>query len=361
MRILFCGGGTAGHVYPNIAIAEAFTRNYRNVKVAYVTTLNGIENELVSFQKYSINLIGVKRKISLEGIRFAYLLAKSIQDSKKIIKEFNPDIIVGTGGYATFPVIYAGYKLGIKTILHESNLIPGKAIKNLENFADKIFVNFSETQKYFKHKEKIVHTGNPIRQEYCFLNQNDAKGKLNVKDKNVILCFGGSLGAERINDSTVELIENFIRHRKDVFLFWATGKKDYSRCMLMLKKKNLDKIKNMMITDYLYDMPKYLSAADVVVCRAGAMTISEIALCGKCSVLIPSPNVANNHQYINAKALYDAQGAILLREDEIYKLSDTVKDLIENDEKRKNVENNAKKFAKIDANKVIIKEILNII
>ena len=361
MRILFCGGGTAGHVYPNIAIAEAFSRNYRNVKVAYVTTLNGIENELVSFQKYPINVVSVKRKISAEGIRFAYLLVKSIQDSKKIIKEFNPDVIVGTGGYATFPVIYAGHKLGVKTILHESNLMPGKAIKKLENIADKILVNFSESQKYFKHKEKIIHTGNPIRQGYCLFNQKDAKERLNVKGKYVVLCFGGSLGAERINDSAVELIENFIRHRKDVFLFWASGKKDYNRCMLTLKEKNLDKIKNMMITDYLYDMPKYISSADVVICRAGAMTISEIALCGKCSVLIPSPNVANNHQYINAKALCDAQGANLLKEDEIYKLTDIVKELIENDDKRKIVENNARKFAKNDANKVIIKEILDII
>lgn len=361
MRILFCGGGTAGHVYPNIAIAETFLRNEPNTRMAYVTTMNGIENDLVNMKKYQIDVIGLQKAISLKNIKCISLLIKGIKDSKRIIREFCPDIIIGTGGYATFPVIYAGYKMKIKTVLHESNLVPGKAIKSLEKMVDKIFVNFEESKDYFKNKEKIIRTGNPLRQGYYTIDKNEARKKLGIKEKNVILCFGGSLGAAKINEATIELIENLVKYRKDIFLYWATGKKEYNSICRKIKEKGFDNIKNIRVYDYINNMPEVIASADIVICRAGAMTVSEVALCGKCTVFIPSPNVTNNHQYKNAKVIYDNDGACLLTENELYKLTDEIKELLENNKKRNQMENNIKKFAMIDANKILYKEIINLI
>lgn len=361
MRILFCGGGTAGHVYPNIAIAETFLRNEPNTRLAYVTTVNGIENELITFKKYQIDVIGLKRAISLKNIKCLRLLIKGIDESKKIIKEYQPDIIVGTGGYATFPVIYAGHKLGIKTVLHESNLIPGKAIKSLEKMADKIFVNFEESKNYFKYKNKIVRTGNPLRQGYYIINKSEARKNISINEKYVILCFGGSLGATKINESVIELIDNFIKYRDDILLIWATGKKEYNEMQKRVKEKGFDKIKNIRINDYISNMPEVLASSDIVICRAGAMSISEVALCGKCTIFIPSPNVTNNHQYKNAKALFDKGCASLITEDKLYRLTDEVREILDNDTKRGQMEDGIRKFAKDDANKKIYKEILSII
>lgn len=358
MRILFCGGGTAGHVYPNIAIAETFLRNEHNTRMAYVTTENGIENELVNFKKYRINVIGLKRALSIKNIKCMSLLIKGIKDCKKIIREFRPDIIIGTGGYATFPVIYAGYKLGIKTVMHESNLIPGKAIKHLEKIADKIFVNFEESKMYFKNKDKVIRTGNPIRQGYYLNSKSEARKKLNIIENYVVLCFGGSLGATKINESAIELIDNLIKYRNDITLIWATGKKEYNEMQKRIKEKGLDRLKNLKIYDYISNMPETLASADIVICRAGAMTISEVALCSKATIFIPSPNVTNNHQYKNARILADNGCAELIREDELYKLTDNVRELLEKHEKRKQMEDNIQKFAVPDANKIMYKEIL---
>ncbi|MBR2025145.1 MAG: undecaprenyldiphospho-muramoylpentapeptide beta-N-acetylglucosaminyltransferase [Clostridia bacterium] len=361
MRILFCGGGTAGHVYPNLAIAQTFERNEKDLHLAYVTTQNGIENELIPFKKYMIKVMGVQKIFSFKNFKVAKLLIKSIKESKRIIREFAPDVIVGTGGYATFPVIYAGHKMGIKTVLHESNVIPGKAIKYLEKYADKILVNFEESKKYFKNKDKIIRTGNPLRQGYFSMNKRQARKNINIKDEKVILCFGGSLGAEKVNDSAINLIENLVKYRKDILLIWATGKKGYNKTMLKMKEKNLLDLDNVRVTGYISNMPEVISSADIVVCRAGAMTISEVALCGKCTIFIPSPNVADNHQLKNAKTLFEKESACMLEESELYKLVDEVKFLLENKEKREKYENNIKKFANEEANKVIYKEILNII
>ena len=361
MRILFCGGGTAGHVYPNIAIAETFLRNNPNTKLAYVTTAKGIENELVPFKKYQINVIGLKRAISYKNLKCLTLLMKGIKDSKKIIQEFHPDVIVGTGGYATFPVVYAGKRLGVKTVLHESNLIPGKAIKVLESSVDKIFVNFEESKKYFKHKEKIIRVGNPLRQGYYTVDKQQARKKLGLKEKWVVLCFGGSLGATKINDAALEMIDNLIKYRNDILLMWATGKKDYNTMRQKIENKGYGKLKNIVLYDYISNMPDVLAVADIVVCRAGAMTVSEVSLCGKCTIFVPSPNVTNNHQFKNANALCEKGYAKLLTENELYKLSDEIKELLDNDEKRDEMERGIKEFSLVDSNKMIYEEILNIL
>ena len=357
MRVLFCGGGTAGHVNPAIAVAETVMRNSSDNKVAYVTTENGIENTLVKFKKFSIDVIGLKRSLSPKNFIFLYKQIKAIEKCKDIIKEFRPDVIFGTGGYATYPVVVAGSKLGIKTVLHESNVIPGKAILSLEKRVDKIFVNFEKTKTYFKRKEKVVRTGNPLRSGFTVSTKAEARNTLNIRKKYVILCMGGSLGAEKINNATIELIENFICQRKDILLIWSTGKSEFAKIMDELKEKRFGKLENIVVRDYFDDIYLQMAAADIVISRAGAMTISELAYLKKASIIVPSPNVTNNHQYLNAKALNDTLSAILITEDRLYSLTDTVRELILNSEKREVLGENIGDFSLRDTNKIIYQEI----
>jgi UDP-N-acetylglucosamine--N-acetylmuramyl-(pentapeptide) pyrophosphoryl-undecaprenol N-acetylglucosamine transferase len=282
---------------------------------------------------------------------------ESINRSKKIILEFNPDIIIGTGGFATFPVIYAGHKMGIKTVIHESNLVPGKALKMLENKASLILVNYEETKDFFKNKSKVKRVGNPLRGEYFDQNKASLKEKLKIpKGNKVILSFGGSLGAQRLNDAIIAMIENYLRFQENITLFFVTGKKDYIRVKNILKFTS----DNIRLLDFCYNIPEVIGSSDLVISRAGAMTISELAQSKKCAILVPSPNVANNHQYKNAKLLNDNQSAILIKEDELHKLTDQVKYLMENDHIRGQYEKNIKSFSMEDSNKRICMEILKL-
>ncbi|MBQ7352884.1 MAG: undecaprenyldiphospho-muramoylpentapeptide beta-N-acetylglucosaminyltransferase [Clostridia bacterium] len=359
MRVLLCGGGTAGHVNPAIAIGELIERNEPESKIAYVVTRNGIENELVKYKKYTIDIHGIKKGKIFTNFKRLVQLSKAINECKRIIYQFRPDIIIGTGGYATFPVVYAGQKMGIKTVLHESNYYPGKAIKALYKKADLVLVNFEDTIKFLK-KKSVVCVGNPLRKEFEKCDKQTTKDKLKIKEKYVILACGGSLGAERINESIIDLIDNYIKYNSDLRLIWSTGKREYDLCKEKLTKKRLDKIENVNIYPYIYNMSETMMCADVVISRAGATSISEISACKKCAILIPSPNVANNHQYKNAELLERHGAAKLIKEDNIYRLIETVKGLILNDEERAEIEKKVGEFHKENTNKRIYYEIKNL-
>ncbi len=359
MRVLFCGGGTAGHVTPAIAIAQTIMRNSSENKVAYVVTQNGIENQLVDFKKYTIDVIGLKRKISFKNIAFIYKQLKAIESCKKIIREFHPDIIFGTGGYATYPVATAAKKMGVRVVLHESNAIPGKAILSLQDKADKILINFEESKKYFKRRNKLMLTGNPIRKNFEAYNKIETKRQLGIRQKYVILCTSGSMGAHRINNSAIEIIDNLIKLRKDIFFVWSTGKKEYESSIKLLKNRGLFGLNNIMVSDYFTNLPQLMAASDVVISRAGAMTISELAYTKKASVLVPSPNVTNNHQYINAQTLEKSGASVMITEDKLYLLVDIVKELIDNEDRRHMLENNISEYAIKDANKKIFSILCN--
>ena len=361
MRVLFCGGGTAGHVNPAIAVAETILRNSPQSKVAYVTTMNGIENQLVDFKKYQIDVIGLKRKITFKNVSCLVKQIRAIKRCKEIIREFRPDIIFGTGGYASYPVIIAGKKLGVKTVLHESNAIPGKAVLSLQGKADKIFINFEESRKYFKNQKNIVHTGNPVRKGFVHITKADAKSELKITQKNVILVTAGTLGSKRINSYVIELIENYIRHNKDVFLIWSAGKNQIDSVNYELEKRHLLHLDNVMVRDYYKNIYVMMAAADVVISRAGAMTVSELAYMKKAVVLVPSPNVTNNHQYLNAKAIEKAGAAVLITEDRLYTLIDTVKDVLSDMKFKNELETGMEKLFCKNANKEIYNELLNLI
>ena len=361
MRVLLCGGGSAGHVNPAIAIGQTILRNSPQSQIAYVTTMTGIENQLVDYKKYHINIKGLKRKLSISNLKTLFLTMDAIKKSKQIIKEFAPDIIIGTGGYATYPVICAGHKLRINTALHESNVVPGKAIKMLENKADLIFTNFSESEGYFKNKEKIIHVGNPLRNGFISYDKEEIKRKLQIKEKYVVLCYGGSLGAEKINKSAIDIIENLIKYQKNIHFILATGKREYYNVIEMMKNKRLNKLENVTVVEYIYDMPQKMAIADIVISRAGAMTISELAASKKCSILIPSPNVTDNHQMKNAVALEKRGAALVVTENKTYSLTDIVKELINDDNKRKIMSEKINQFYMPNANREIYKLICGLI
>lgn len=361
MRVLLCGGGTAGHVNPALAIAQTILKNSPSSEIAYVTTEGGIENKLVPFRKYEIKMSGLKRKFSISNIKTLFLTIDAILKSREIIKDFKPDVIIGTGGYACYPVIIAGHYMNVKTVVHESNAKPGKALKMLESKVDKIFVNFEQTRNCFKNKSKVIHTGNPIRESFGALDKTSAKQKLDIKEKFVILCYGGSLGAKAINEGALQLIENLISEDANIRFICSSGKKEYNNMYYSLKKSKLDNLKNLEFTDYIYDIADKIACADIVICRAGAMSISEMAYCKKCAIFIPSPNVADNHQFKNAQVLNEASAAILLPESEMFNLTDIVKELLENEEKRNLYSTKINEFCKKDANKIIYNKIKEMI
>ena len=349
MRLLLCGGGTAGHVNPALAIGETVSKNIRDSEIAYVVTKNGIENKLVPYKKYTINVTGFKGKFNMQNIKSAFLLWKGINLCKKIIKEFVPDVVVGTGGYSCFPVIYAANKMGIKTVIHESNAYPGKATRALYKYADKVLLNCDESIKYFKSKDKISITGNPFLSGFLKGTKDKKKG-----DETVILCFGGSLGAEKINDCAYSICKNILSWQDDIRLIWGCGKKEYPRCNKMLENINVDRVE---LREYIDNMPEVLSIADIVICRAGAMSIAEMSYNKKCTVFIPSPNVTDNHQYKNAKVLSDKKAAILIEEKDIDTVIPILKELIDNKSKREELEKRIGDLCIRDSNKRILEEI----
>lgn len=357
MRVLLCGGGTAGHVNPALAIAQTIVRNSMSSEIAYVVTKDGIENKLVPYKKYVINVMGLKRALSLSNFKAVFLTLNAIRDSKAIIKDFKPDLIVGTGGYACYPVIVAGRALGVKAVVHESNAVPGKALKMLEKKVDKIFLNFRDARKYFSCKEKIIYTGNPLRDGFGTISKAEARKKLGINEKYVILCYGGSLGAKAINEGALQLLENLISEDKNIRLVWASGKAYYKDMYYAIRDKGFGKLKNLDFNEYIYDMSDKLAAADIVICRAGAMSISEMAFCKKCAIFIPSPNVVDNHQYKNAKLVSEAHAGVLLSESKMFNLTDVVKDLLDDEIKRKEYSEKIFSFCVPEANKIIYSEI----
>ena len=356
MRVLMSGGGTGGHVNPAIAIANIIKENCPDAVIEFVGTKRGIENKLVPHAGYKLHHIqiqGIRRSLSPKNIKTAFLAAKSFGDCKKIIKKFRPDVVIGTGGYACWPVVRAAASLKIPTVLHESNATPGFAIKMLEKKATKVFVNFEETIPQLKCPEKAVRVGNPLRGDFSTINREVAREHQGIVGdyKYMVLSLGGSMGAERINQEVIDMMKTYTSKHPEILHIHGTGSIEYEETKRMFAEAGLESYPNLQLLEYIYDMPEKMAAADVVINRAGAMTLSEIAVLGRASVLIPSPNVTNNHQYKNAHVLENADACILIEEKNLGggALAKAVEGLICDSSKRASMEKNVKKFAVADA------------
>ncbi|MBO5413717.1 MAG: undecaprenyldiphospho-muramoylpentapeptide beta-N-acetylglucosaminyltransferase [Clostridia bacterium] len=323
MRVIIAAAGTGGHINPGIAIANKIKEEEPKSEIIFIGTNRGLENDLVPRAGYELKTIeayGLSKKVSIENIKRMYKTFKGYGEAKKIIKEFKPDIVIGTGGYICGATITAANKLGIPTLLHESNAFPGKAVKMLAKKTDTILVSFDDAKDRIKNAKKIVHTGTPIKIKKIEYSEADkiamkTKAGLNL-NMPTILVFGGSQGAQAINEAIVGIAKEKLN--KNYQIMWATGPAQYD----IIKEKfedeklNINNIKNMKIVPYIYNMEEIMNISDVIVARSGAMTITEISNLGKPSILIPLPNVSGDHQLHNAKVLEKVGAAkIVLNKD----------------------------------------------
>ena len=363
MRILFSGGASGGHVNPALAIAEIMKANYPDCEIAFVGTPDGIENDLVpqaGYRLYKIKIEGVNGKTGVGKLK-AYAHAFTSQfAAKKIIKEFKPDIVIGTGGYACWPALKVAAQMRIPTMLHESNSQPGMAVRKLQETVDVIMTNFENTKEKLSPRACVVNVGNPVRRDCSVLTREVARKKLGIDaEKFVILSFGGSLGAIALNDVCIDYMKNFAALHDDVISFHIGGKIYYEDAKKKFDQANLLDNECNILMNFTNDLPTYMAAADIVICRAGAMTITELARMGKAAIIIPSVNVTDNHQYTNAKALSDANAAILLEEKDISSgvIAEKLEMLYCNPNTRLEMSNNVKAFASDDVEKLIFENI----
>jgi UDP-N-acetylglucosamine--N-acetylmuramyl-(pentapeptide) pyrophosphoryl-undecaprenol N-acetylglucosamine transferase len=311
MRIAVSGGGTGGHIYPALALIHEIKKHHPEAEFLYIGSENGLEKEIVKREEIpfrSIYVTGFKRKLSLENVKTVLRFFKSVKDSKSYLKSFKPDVVIGTGGYVCGPVVYAAAKMGIPTIIHEQNSVPGLTNKFLSKYVDKVAICFEESSSFFP-TNKVVLTGNPRASEV--IGRDGERGKksvgLNPNQKSVII-FGGSRGARPINDAVLEALKDV--ENKDYQILYVTGEVHFEN--VLERVKQLGNPKNVIIKPFIHNMPDVLAGVDLVVSRAGATTIAEITALGLPSILIPSPYVTNNHQEKNARALSE-KGASLLR------------------------------------------------
>lgn len=366
MKIIFCGGGTSGHVNPAVNIAKTIEKRVPGTEIMFIGTHHGIESTLIPKLGYPIEFVevsGFSRRLTLKNIKAAWHAFTSVGEAKKIIKKFSPDIVIGTGGYASWPTVKAAAKLGIPTLIHEQNAFPGVTTKMLSKYADKVCISFAGSEKYFEEevREKLVLTGNPVIVDN--MSREEARKELNLSDDEpYILSYGGSMGADKVNELSFYLMENLSKTEK-IRHAHAIGRVGFEKFSAIAKEKGLDNCPNISITEYIYNMPIHQAAADVIICRAGAMTLSELAIKGRATVFIPSPNVTADHQYKNAKLLADAGAAVVLRESEVNGklLTDTVSELISNPNKRKRMEESVKSFAMPDSVDRIADEVMKLL
>lgn len=370
MKILFSGGGTGGHINPALAVANYIKTKEPKTCVLYVGAQGGMEEKLVpaaGFAFRAIKVSGFQRKISAENImkniRAVFRVFTASAQSRKILREFKPDICFGTGGYVCGPILREAAKMGIPILVHESNSYPGVTTKMLAKYAKCIMLRSEDTKKHLGDY-KFEITGNPVRPEILKADKESARRELGVDERPLILSFGGSLGAGKINDAVSSLL---IRSGKDGKYQHIHGYGQYSKEMpekLKEKGLNLKKSTNIDLREYINNMDICLAAADLVICRAGAITLSELQAQGKAAILIPSPNVAENHQYHNAMSMVNRNAARIIEEKEL-----TDESLIKNVDrvlldKRafEEIGINAKNMAILDANeriyRIIKREIL---
>ena len=349
MKILFTGGGTAGHVNPALATAKYIRELDDTVEIRFAGAKGGIEEKLVKregFHLYTYDVKGIQRSLSPKGIATNLMRVKnlfgSIKAAKKDLTLWRPDVIIGTGGYASFPMVYAGAKMGIKTSMLEVNAYPGVAVKYLSQMVDSVMISFRETEKLIPKAKKTVFTGSPIRGD---------------------ISFWGSVGAQYMNEKMCDFIK--IAQEENLFnVIHATGAEAYKWMPPMLKEKgvDVDDLKNIRLMEYIYDMGERMAAADIIMCRGGASSLAEVCAAGKPSVIAPSPYVTDNHQEKNARVIEKNGAAVVVLEKQISgkDMYETVKSIILDKEKMAEMGKNAKKMAVTDGTEKIFKEILRL-
>ena len=334
MKVIIAAAGTGGHINPGIAIANKIKKEEPNSEIIFIGTKRGLENDLVPRAGYELKTVeayGLNKKITLQNIRNNIKTVKGIFQARKIIKQFKPDIVIGTGGYICASAVLAAKKYKIPAILHESNANPGKAVKMLAKKVDTIMLGFKEAKSRIPKAKNIILTGTPTKIkkiEYSKQKRDEIIKKIGLKgDIPIILVFGGSQGAKAINDTILKIINEKIN--KNYQIIWSTGPIQYD---IVKQKVNQKELENVKILPYIYNMEEIMNISDLIIARSGAMTITEIAVIGKPAIFIPLPYVSQNHQEYNARVLKDIGAAKLILNKELtaQKLNIEVQNIINN-------------------------------
>lgn len=370
MKVLIAAAGTAGHINPGLAIANKIKEKNKGAKIVFIGTTRGLENDLVPRAGYELKTIeayGLSKKISIDTLQKNIKTLKGFIQAGKIVKEFEPDIVIGTGGYICGAVISAAKKNNIPTLLHESNAFPGKAVKLLAPKTDTILISFEDARNRIKRAKNIVFTGTPVKikkREYTNIEKEKILKELGLNNsKRIILIFGGSQGAKKINEAIVELLKN--KQNDSYQIIWATGPKQYDIVKAEFEKNSIsmNNIKNAKILPYIYNMEEAMNIADVIIARSGAMTITEISNLGKPSILIPLPNVSQDHQLFNAKVLEKIEAAKIILNDDLNNnnLNESIHEIIDSEDILMKMSKNATKVSTQNVEEKIYKEIERLI
>lgn len=357
-KFILSGGGTGGHIYPAIAIANELKAQFPDAEFLFVGAKDKMEMQKVPQAGYVIKglwIAGLQRKLTLQNLMFPLKLATSLLESRRIIRQFKPNVVIGTGGFASGPLLQAAGMAGVPTVIQEQNSFPGITNKLLSKKANAICVAYQNLDRFFP-KEKMVITGNPVRQDLIDIEskREEAIAFYGLDpNKKTLLVLGGSLGARRVNQLIEKELQNFLS--QDVQVIWQCGKLYFEE----YKKYNQP---NVRVVDFIERMDFVYAAADVIISRAGASSVSELCIVGKPVIFIPSPNVAEDHQTKNAQAIVDAKGAILLKESELdSQFSIVFEALLKDEGKQKQLMTNIKKLAMPNATKEIVNQIIKLL
>ena len=372
IKIAFTCGGTAGHVNPALALAGLVKERNPDCDVLFVGAHRGIEKQLIESAGWNFQAVEVSnfhRSFRLKEIQHNIVSLKNFLcspgEAKKLLKNFPADLVVGTGGYASYPLIQAASKLGIPTAIHESNAIPGLTTRLLEKHADLIMVGFEECRKNYRHPDKVLVTGTPVRGDFFRLTKKEAKHMLGMDDgKPLVVSFFGSLGAAEMNREIAQFLALEVKNGLPFHHVHGAGAIGCQKMNGYLQDANVDlsKIPELEVREYIQNMSELMRAADLVICRAGASTISELTALGVPAIMIPSPNVVNNHQEHNAQVLADAGGAALILEKDSsgQELFDTACSILHDDARRKKMRDAMASLGSVDAAEKIYAAIMNL-
>lgn len=366
MKVMIVAAGTGGHITPGISIANKIKKEQSDAQIVFVGTKNGMENDILEKEGYEVVHIraeGIKREFTIENIRRAINLLLGIGDAKKAIKKFKPDIVIGTGGYVTFPIFKVATKMKIPTVLHESNSIPGKVVTMMASKVDTIMVGFKEAKDKIKGAKNIIYTGTPSKVS-TYVPEMNLKEKLGLKnDLPVLLVTGGSQGAKKLNQEVVNILTN--GKTKNYQVVFVTGPKQYDIVVNSIKEKGYtpQSLENVHILNYVYNMEEYMAVADVIISRAGALSLTEICVMGIPSIIVPYPYAAENHQVYNAQIIQKAGAGEVILETELttQKLNDTLEQMIYNQERLDKMKVQAKKLAVMNVEDRIYSEIKRLV
>ena len=358
INILISGGGTGGHIYPAIAIANEIKLRFPDANFLFVGAKDKMEMEKVpqaGFEIKGLWISGIQRKLTVDNLSFPFKLMSSLWNASKIIKKFKPDIAIGTGGFASGPTLIMATRKGIPTLIQEQNSFPGITNKLLSKKANKICVAYDNLERFFP-SAKIIKTGNPVRQDLLSIHNKREDGKDFFKldkTKKTVLILGGSLGARRVN----QLIESNLGFFKnqEVQIIWQCGKLYFD------EYKEHNELENIQVHQFINRMDLAYAASDIIISRAGASSVSELCIVGKPVIFIPSPNVAEDHQTKNAKSIVDRHAAILLREAELATFPIVFETLLKDEGKQQSLSENIKELALPSATTDIVNEVENLL